>query len=175
MSIPDLAGKRILLIPMRADDAELLAKWMGDPANRPHWLGREAKHGDVTRRWNSEFFDDAYPQRGRAFRIEERKDALGAVIHGPVFGSPRNANVELLLAPGVDSSLGEDALHALLDYVFGQLLVRKAWAEVAPEDARHLQAFLAAGFVEHGRTAQGGKLVLMRERPPARAASAKPK
>lgn len=166
--IPELAGRRAVLVPMRVEDQELLARWLNEPANQGLWLGHEASRGEVAKRWDKEYFDDAYPQKGRAFRIDIDKKPLGAVVHGPVFGDPRNCLVELLLTSAADAEVGADAVRALTQYLFDQLLVRKVWAEVAPEDARALEAFAVAEYTSAGRTAEGGKVVLQRARPPAR-------
>lgn len=169
--IPELAGKRCVLIPMRVEDQELLTRLVNDPANRAAWFGREVTRNDITQRWNREYFDDAYPQKGRAFRIEVDKKPVGAAIHGVVFGEPRNVLLELLLAGDQPAEVGADAVRALTEYVFGQLLVRKAWAEVSPQDPRSLEAFAAADYQPTGRTADQGKVVLQRDRP----SSKKPK
>lgn len=166
--IPELAGRRAVLVPMRGEDLELLARWVSEPANQAVWFGREATRAEVARRWDKEYFDDAYPQRGRAFRIDLEHKPIGAVIHGPVFGDPRNCLVELVLASAADAEVGADAVRALIQYLFDQLLVRKVWAEVAPQDTRALEAFAAAEYTSAGRTAEGGKVVLQRARPPAR-------
>lgn len=175
--IPELAGRRTVLIPMRGEDQDLLVKWLSAPENHEAWFGREVTRADVAKRWNREFFDDAYPQKGRAFRIDVDHKPVGAAVHGPVFGEPRNALVELLLAPGVGGDVGADAVRALTQYLFDGLLVRKAWAEVAPRDPRGLEAFAAAEYEPAGRTAEQGWVVLQRMRPAARGseASKKPK
>lgn len=163
--IPELAGKRCVLVPMRVEDQELLAKLLNDPANRAAWFGREVNRNDVTRKWDKEYFDDAYPQKGRAFRIEVDKKPVGAALHGVVFGDPRNVLLELLLAGDQPAEIGADAVRALTEYVFGQLLVRKAWAEVSPQDPRALEAFAAAEYQPAGKTAEGDRVVMQRMRP----------
>lgn len=180
--IPDLVGKRVVLTPMRVEEAELLAKWLSEPANQPHWFGRAADRGDIGKQWGSEYFDDAYPQRGRAFVVRLDRAPVGVALHGPVFGQPRMALVELVLAEAADAGIGSDAVRTLTQYLFDALLVRKAWAEVAPGDERAVTSFLGAEYEGAGRTAEEGRLVLQRERPATRdpgqrrrATSTKPK
>jgi RimJ/RimL family protein N-acetyltransferase len=170
VSVPDLVGKQVVLVPMRADDLDLLHRWLGEPTNAPYWYGPAPDRARLAERWPRPTFDDAYPQRGRAFRIEAGGKPLGAAIHGPVFGQPRNVLLELVLAPGEGPDIGEDAIRSLAQYVFTALLVRKAWAEVHPEDSRTLAAYRAAGFQEQGHRTAQGQVVLHLERPSPRKA-----
>lgn len=173
MSVPDLVGRRVLLQPMRLQDADLVVRWVNEPAQRRFWFGREASRSEVLARWPPVFFDDAYPQKGRIFRIDAGGAPVGAALYNPVWGLPRSARLELVLDAFVEADVGADALDALARYLPEALHVEDLWAEVHPDDARALAAFGRAGFEAHGRTADQGLAILRRSR--AGAASTKPK
>ncbi|HEV8361074.1 MAG TPA: hypothetical protein VGR28_11525 [Candidatus Thermoplasmatota archaeon] len=172
MAIPDLVGKDVLLVPMRQDDIHVLVAWLNAPGPRALAGGRDVARAEVMRRWPSEFFDDAYPQKGRAFRIERRGEVLGAAIYHPIFGAPRASRLELVPAPGITAEQASDALDALARYVFGEHHVREAWAELPEADELGLAAFRAAGFAARGKTADGARAVLRRAAPPRSKAEA---
>lgn len=134
MAAPDLVGERVVLVPMWLEQADLLARWLGVP--RPAVLAR----------WPPVFFDDAFPQKGRAYAVEAHGAAVGAVLHHEVRGAPRAVRVELVRHAGLDAAMAADALRTLAGYVARALGVRALWAELAPTDAAGLEAFVAAGF-----------------------------
>lgn len=158
---PELSGREVTLVPMRLDEAGLLVRWVNE--NPEHWFGQMVGRVEVLRRWPPEVFDDAYPMKGRAFRIEVARQPVGAVVHGAVFGQPRNARLDLVLAGGAEARSGGDAVEALARYLFDALRVRVLWAELVPADARGLEAFTAAGFEPRAPTPEG-RVVLRRER-----------
>lgn len=153
--MPDLVGKRALVVPMRLEGADLLAAWMSAPDAQARWFGRPASRAMVLARWPPVMFDDAYPRKGRAFLIESAGAARGAVLYHAMWGKPAHALLELVPGPGLDAALAADALDALVRYLFDGLRAAKAWAELPPGDALGAQAFEAAGFAPRGRTADG--------------------
>jgi hypothetical protein len=159
----DLVGKAVTLVPMRLDDVRWLAAWLGSGRTK------------VLARWPPVFFDDAYPRKGRAFRVDVAGEPRGAVVHGAFWGQPASVNVELI--PG---ALGEaeaaDAIDALCRFLFESLHARTVWSELAPGDAAALAAFEAAGFRRERSTSEG-RLAMQRgsPRPAARDAPTKPK
>jgi RimJ/RimL family protein N-acetyltransferase len=167
MTISELAGKRVTLVPMRLEEADLVAKWVSEPSVQARWFGKAASRHEVLERWPPVFFDDAFPQKGRMFRIDEGGAPVGGVAHGVVFGAPRNVMVELLLTPSASAETGADAVRALGPYLFESLLVHKAWAEVPPDQVREVASFEQAGYARAGFTAEGGRAILQRERPEA--------
>lgn len=167
MSVPDLVGKKVVLVPMRLEEADLLVKWVNEPDQRGRWFGREASRAEVLERWPPVMFDDAYPQKGRAFRVDERRVPLGAVLYHALWGRPRNARLELVLAGGVGPEPGSDAVDALARYLFDALRAHDLWTEVPGDDSRDIAAFEGAGFQRAGATAEEGKAILRRVRPPA--------
>jgi hypothetical protein len=140
--IPDFVGRHCTLAPMRLDEAPTLAAWI-EP--RPPAEAATARAA-VLKRWPSVYFDDAYPQKGRAFRIVAQGKAFGAAIHGAVEGAPRGCRIDLLLAPGTPREVATEAVKLLLRYVFETLHLQRVWADI-PSGAAELQAaFEGAGF-----------------------------
>jgi hypothetical protein len=156
--IPELSGKRVTLVPMRIGEAELMVRWA-----REQGMGGASRE-EVLQRWPPVMFDDAYPMKGRVFRIDERGAPVGAVVQGEVWGEPRNCRIELVLGTDAAAEPGSDAIDTLSRFLFEVLRVPVLWAELPPGDARGLAAFAGAGFELRAPTAEG-KVVLRRERP----------
>lgn len=174
MSIPELVGRHTVLVPMRLEEAQLIAAWVSDPSQAAWWFGRKVGRAEVLQRWPPVFFDDAYPLKGRAFRVDEGHTPVGAAIHGAVEGKPRSVPVELVLAPRVSALVGSDALDALAPYLFDGIHAHRATAELHPGDERGLAAFRGAGYTRTGPSR--GRELLERLRPagPGRGAQAPP-
>lgn len=151
--IPDLFGKRVRLVPMRLDEADQVVQWANaDPAR---WFGRAATRAEVLERWPPVLFDDAYPQKGRLFRLEVEGKVMGGLLHGSIWGAPRQTNLELLLLPTGTAEVATDAIECLARWLFDDMRVRKVWAELPPGDERSGKAFQDAGFRQEKTTADG--------------------
>lgn len=145
-----LTGERVVLRPLRPDDAEALWRLRLNPLT---WAQTTEKPlvPQTFEAFRERF--DATPSDGAAdFAI----DAEGTLIgRGGLFGIDplaRIAEVGLsLLAEQRGRGYGRDALRVLVEYAFRSRNLRRVHLQTLASNAPALAAYRAVGFVEEGR------------------------
>ena len=133
-----LRGERVLLRPVRSEDAERLVRIRNEP--------------EVARRWGSvdieEEIDEELIGANEAFVIEVNGEAVGAIQYGeendPMY---RHANMDIFLATSRHGrGLGAEAIRLLARYLFEERGHHRLTIDPAAENAPAIRAYEKVGF-----------------------------
>ena len=148
-----LRGERVYLRPLEPEDAHLVSGWyaddrvrrlMGDlPISRARRRQRYEEavagdDGDVYRFVICQLEDDIPVGRTDIFAID---NVNGSCAFGITIGEPARWG----------QGLGTDAVHAVLDFCFGELRMERVWLDTDAENHRAQAAYRKAGFTLEGR------------------------
>jgi RimJ/RimL family protein N-acetyltransferase len=150
---PGLRGERVYLRVLEPEDADLVASWyaddrvrrlMGDlPMSRARRRQRyedavSGDGGDVYRFVICQLEDDVAVGRTDIFAIDHIN---GSCAFGITIGEPARWG----------QGLGTDAVHAVLDFCFGELRMERVWLDTDADNRRAQAAYRKAGFTLEGR------------------------
>lgn len=148
--VKKLAGERIYLSPMRAEDAEQYVRWMNDPevagntGNTQNVIGLEGE-----RKWL------AANEREPQFAIVRQADdaLIGNGGLQMIHWQSRSAEVGLFIGgeENRDQGYGKEALRLLLAFAFDTLGMHSVYLRVFSFNARAIAAYKAVGFRPAGR------------------------
>lgn len=146
-------GRLVYLRPLEPDDAALVQRWysdervrrlMGDPPTslalrRARYEAAVTSDGDrVVRFVICRLSDDAPVGRTDLFEIDRDN---GSCAFGITIGDPA------LWGQG----LGTDAVHAVLDFAFGELRMERVWLDTEAANERAQSVYRKAGLSVEGR------------------------
>ncbi|MCW2777040.1 MAG: hypothetical protein JWN17_765, partial [Frankiales bacterium] len=146
-----LTGTRVVLRPLRDDDAEPLWRAVLDPVTWARTEERPLVPETL----------EAYVERRTARRKDGEVAAFAIDVDGVLVGQvalfaadplARHASVGLTLLPEHrGQGHGRDALRVLVDYAFRSRNLRRVHLQTLASNEPALRAYRAVGFVEEGR------------------------
>ena len=145
-----LTGERVVLRPLRPDDAEPLWRLRLDPLT---WAQTTEKPlVPQTFAAFRERFDAPAPDGVAEFAVDVDGGLVGRAVVFGVDALARTGEVGLsLLAEHRGRGYGRDALRVLVEYAFRSRNLRRVHLQTLAANAAALAAYRAVGFVEEGR------------------------
>ncbi|MGH2378408.1 MAG: GNAT family N-acetyltransferase [Candidatus Limnocylindria bacterium] len=146
---PVLAGERVRLRPMTADDAEHLARWAADPEFARNQWGRMRTQGLEAARQFITYFarEDA-----RLFAIEYAGRVVGFANYRDLNSGDQSCEIGLGIGEKDlwSRGLGRDALRTLLRHLFDDLDLQRVALHVIATNDRAIASYKACGFEVEG-------------------------
>lgn len=148
-----LRGEHVYLRPLEPDDADLVSGWYADDrvrklmGERPMSFARRRQRyeealkedGDSVYRFViCRLDDDVAVGRSDVFEIDR---ANGSCAFGIAIGEPAMWG----------QGLGTDAVHAIVDFCFGELRMERVWLDTDASNERAQAVYRKAGFTVEGR------------------------
>ena len=153
-----IAGRRVRLRPATLDDRRMIHDWsyFSDVAPLLHLSDAPTRPlDDWCDDWETHYFTDDEPGRGRMFVILECETPVGAIAYGDIDARRR---VELDVWLGSEAycgrGLGTDAIEALVGYLQAELGVRTFMMQPSARNPRAVRAYEKVGFVRVPATAE---------------------
>ena len=148
-----LRGQLVYLRPLEPEDADLVSAWyaddrvrklMGDPPTsaarrRQRYAEAVKEDGDSVYRFLICRLDTDEPVGRTDIFFVDR--ANGSCAFGITIGDPAMWG----------QGLGSDAVHAVMDFAFGELRMERLWLDTDAHNERAQAVYRKAGFVVEGR------------------------
>lgn len=148
--VPVYETERLILRPIRLDDAEALAPALMDEANMTWWSRGALGSVDAVREylvWNVR--GDALQCWAYA-RKETPDDALGWVIL--IDRTPGQAEIGYMQRPDAQGNgFALEAARKLLDHAFNVRKLRRVWGDADPDNAASIRLMETLGMAYEGR------------------------
>jgi diamine N-acetyltransferase len=153
--LPDmLAGRRVVLRPLRRADRVKSVRWRNDPEIRDNILGYRFP---VTEAMEADWVDAVLKDQSRTrivLAIEDKSDGalVGFVYLNNIDWFARNAEFGILIGERSrhGKGLAREALSLVADYAFEALNLHKLYLRVVAFNKRALRLYRAFGFVDEG-------------------------
>jgi len=152
---PDmLAGRLVVLRPLRNSDRACSVRWRNDPEIRDNILGYRFPVTDAMEAdWVAAVLKDQSRTR-IVLAIEDKSDGalVGFVYLNNIDWFARNAEFGILIGERSrhGKGLAREALHLVADYAFESLNLHKLYLRVVAFNKRALRLYRAFGFVDEG-------------------------
>jgi RimJ/RimL family protein N-acetyltransferase len=152
---PDtLAGRLVVLRPLRSDDRARSVRWRNDPDIRDNILGYRFP---VTEAMEADWVEAVLKDQSRTrvvLAIEDKSDGalVGFIYLNNIDWFARNAEFGILIGERSrhGKGLAREALHLVADYAFESLNLHKLYLRVVAFNKRALRLYRAFGFVDEG-------------------------
>jgi len=152
---PDkLAGRLVVLRPLRSADRTASVRWRNDPDIRDNILGYRFP---VTEAMEADWIDTVLKDQSRTrvvLAIEDKSDGalVGFVYLNNIDWFARNAEFGILIGERSrhGKGLAREALSLIADYAFESLNLHKLYLRVVAFNKRALRLYRAFGFVDEG-------------------------
>jgi RimJ/RimL family protein N-acetyltransferase len=149
-----LAGRLVVLRPLRSADRVRSVRWRNDPDIRDNILGYRFP---VTEAMESDWVDAVLKDQSRTrvvLAIEDKSDGalVGFVYLNNIDWFARNAEFGILIGERSrhGKGLAREALSLVADYAFESLNLHKLYLRVVAFNKRALRLYRAFGFVDEG-------------------------
>jgi diamine N-acetyltransferase len=149
-----LAGRLVVLRPLRSDDRARSVRWRNDPDIRDNILGYRFP---VTEAMEADWVDAVLKDQSRTrvvLAIEDKSDGalVGFVYLNNIDWFARNAEFGILIGERSrhGKGLAREALSLVADYAFESLNLHKLHLRVVAFNKRALQLYRAFGFADEG-------------------------
>jgi RimJ/RimL family protein N-acetyltransferase len=149
-----LAGRVVLLRPLRASDHATSVRWRNDAEIRDHVLGYRFP---VTKEMEAHWVDAVLKDQSRTrvvLAIEDKADRVfvGFVYLNNIDWFARNAEFGILIGEHSRQGRGlaKDALALVAGYAFRTLNMNRLYLRVVSFNKRALRLYRSFGFVEEG-------------------------
>jgi RimJ/RimL family protein N-acetyltransferase len=149
-----LAGRLVVLRPLRSDDRARSVRWRNDPDIRDNILGYRFP---VTEAMEADWVDAVLKDQSRTrvvLAIEDESDGalVGFVYLNNIDWFARNAEFGILIGERSrhGKGLAREALSLIADYAFESLNLHKLYLRVVAFNKRALRLYRAFGFVDEG-------------------------
>jgi len=148
-----LKGTKIVLRPMRPNEIELFYKWATNSDNALFWYGE--KSGDpiptmkgFLKDWKQHYFDGSAPEKGRSFVIMLGRRRIGQINYNKIIKKDNSVELDIIIAQERDTGkgYGSDAIKTLMQYLFGEMGVKKCWIAPDAKNLRAIRAYEKCGF-----------------------------
>ena len=146
---PILAGQRVRLRPMTAEDAGHIARWAADPEfARSQWGRMRTQGTDAAREFIEYFRNDG----ARLFAIEHDARVVGFANYRDLDRGDRKCEIGLGIGERDlwSKGLGRDALRALLRHLFEDQGLQRVALHVIATNDRAIASYKACGFEVEG-------------------------
>lgn len=149
-----LRGDTLNIRAIERDDLEALNAWWneadiwGEQGSRRHLSSL-----DETGAWYEILVDKIESNEGRTYAIEDTEgNLLGTIGYGPWDTRDRNCAITLYIGESAKRGrgYGTEACRLLVDYLFSDLGLQKAWLQVISTNARAIACYRKVGFVQEG-------------------------
>jgi RimJ/RimL family protein N-acetyltransferase len=152
---PDmLAGRLVVLRPLRAADRTTSVRWRNDPEIRDNILGYRFP---VTEAMEADWIDTVLKDQSRTrvvLAIEDKTDSalVGFVYLNNIDWFARNAEFGILIGDRdrQGKGLARETLELVVNYAFGTLNLHKIYLRVVALNKRALNLYRAFGFAAEG-------------------------
>ena len=152
---PDmLAGKAVVLRPLRVADRIKSMRWRNDPDVRDGILGYRFP---VTEEMEADWVDAVLKDQSRTrvvLAIEDKTDSalVGFVYLNNIYWFARNAEFGMLIGERdrQGKGLARETLELVANYAFGTLNLHKIYLRVVAFNKRALNLYRTFGFAEEG-------------------------
>jgi ribosomal-protein-alanine N-acetyltransferase len=150
---PQIRGERVYLRPLEREDLEHTVPAIND-RDIAHLVGFQLPVGKAgaDRFWEEEV-SKKHGETGYYFAICELGSAelVGECSFHDLRPGGMRAEVGIFLLPAhVGRGLGTDAMNALVDFGFGELMLERIGLFVDPENARAIRSYEKCGFIREG-------------------------
>jgi diamine N-acetyltransferase len=149
-----LAGRRVVLRPLRRADRVKSVRWRNDPDIRDNILGYRFP---VTEAMEADWVEAVLKDQSRTrlvLAIEDKSDGalVGFVYLNNIDWFARNAEFGILIGERSrhGKGLAREALSLIADYAFESLNLHKLYLRVVAFNTRALRLYRAFGFVDEG-------------------------
>lgn len=139
---------------VKASDLDLLLEWRNDDEIRMSMLTQDVIVPDEHRAW----FEKAAKSADRRLLIFERQGKPSGFVNFKIDNVNQTASWGFYKAPAAARGTGRLLGRAALDYAFGQLCLRKVWAEVLPSNEASNKMHAALGFRQEGTIREACKI-----------------
>ena len=152
-----LKGKKVTLRAIEREDVALLAAWAQDHDMWPQVNYRPYEPQTVADALRDFDAPDSTRWRPRAegmpFAIVVGEELVGSVALWGIDQHNRRAHLGISLGPDFHGKgYGSDACRVILSYAFVDRGLHRVQLEVLASNEQAIRAYVAAGFVEEGRT-----------------------
>ena len=153
-----LAGRLVVLRPLRSADRVKSVRWRNDPDIRENILGYRFP---VTEAMEADWVEAVLKDQSRTrvvLAIEDKSDGalVGFVYLNNIDWFARNAEFGILIGERSrhGKGLAREALSLVADYAFESLNLHKLYLRVVAFNTRALRLYRAFGFVDEGMQRQ---------------------
>lgn len=147
----NISGEKTTLIPARPEHRQLCFEWATRSDATPFWYGERygdeipdetAFFGD----WQSHYFEEEIPERGRLFLIEAAGELVGMVNYNSL--NDEELDLDILIASDNNKGrgYGSDALKTLTDFLHRNYSISDFQIHAIADNFRAIRAYEKAGF-----------------------------